>query len=98
MIAPNTLTGKPFIEMDLRTTKYFKFGERAKLSIFAEFYNLLNRSNFCNSYEEDVNVSTYNTPRAFCSGPSNAANGGVSGYSAAAVPSLHAELGLRFEF
>jgi len=98
MIAPNTLTGKPFIEMDLRTTKYFRFGERSKLSIFAEFYNLLNRANFCNSYEEDVNVSTYNTPRAFCSGPSNAANGGVSGYSAAAVPSLHTELGLRFEF
>ena len=98
MIKPNTLTGKPFIELDLRTTKYFRFGERMKLSVFAEFYNLLNRANFCNSYEEDVNVSTYNTPRAFCSGPSNAAFGGVSGYSAAAIPSLHTELGMRFEF
>ena len=97
-ISPNTLTGKPFIELDLRTTKYFKFGERDKLSIFAEFYNLLNRANFCNSYEEDASVSTYNTPRAFCSGPSNAAYYGISGYSAAAVPSLHTELGLRFEF
>jgi len=98
MIKPNTLTGKPFIEMDMRATKYFRFGDREKLSVFAEFYNLFNRANFCNSYEEDVNVSTFNTPRAFCSGPSNAAFGGVSGYSAAAVPSLHTELGMRFEF
>jgi len=96
MIKPNTLTGKPFIELDTRVTKYFKFGERDKLSIFAEFYNLFNRANFCNSYEEDVSTTTFNTPRAFCSGPSNA--GALSGYSAAAVPSLHTELGLRFEF
>ena len=96
MIKPNTLTGKPYIQMDMRASKHFKFGERAKLSVFAEFYNLFNRANFCNSYEEDVSVSTYNTPRAFCSGPSNA--GALSGYSAAAVPSLHTELGLRFEF
>jgi hypothetical protein len=96
MIQPNTLTGKPFVEMDLRTTKYFKFGDREKLSIFAEFYNLFNRANFCNSYEEDVSTSTFNTPRAFCSGPSNA--GALSGFSAAAIPSLHTELGLRFEF
>lgn len=96
MIKPNTLTGKPYIQMDMRASKHFKLGERAKLSVFAEFYNLFNRANFCNSYEEDVRVSTYNTPRAFCSGPSNA--GALSGYSAAAVPSLHTELGLRFEF
>ena len=96
MIKPSTLTGKPFVEMDLRATKYFRFGERSKLSVFAEFYNLFNRANFCNSYEEDVSTTTFNTPRAFCQGPSN--NGGLSGYSAAAVPSLHTELGMRFEF
>jgi len=98
MIKPNTLTGKPFIEMDLRASKHFRFGERSSVTVFAEFYNLFNRANFCNSYEEDVSASTFNTPRAFCSGPSNAAFGGVSGYSAAAVPSLHTELGLRFAF
>jgi len=98
MIKPNTLTGKPFVELDLRTSKYFMLGEHAKLWLYAEFYNLFNRANFCNSYEEDVTESTFNTPRAFCAGPSNAANGGVSGASAAAIPSLHTQLGLRVEF
>jgi hypothetical protein len=100
MIKPNTLTGKPYIQMDLRASKYIKFGERSKLAVFAEFYNLFNRANFCNSYEENASLGPgqFNMPRAFCSGPSNAAFGGVSGYSAAAIPSLHTELGLRFEF
>ena len=66
--------------------------------MFAEFYNLFNRANFCNSHGEEVNVAIFNTPRAFGSGPSAAAFGGVSGYSAAAIPSLHTELGMRFEF
>ena len=98
MIKPNTLTGKPFVEMDLRASKYFNIGERSKLWLYAEFYNLFNRANFCNSYEEDVSEATFNTPRAFCAGPSNAAFGGVSGASAAAIPSLHTQLGMRFEF
>jgi hypothetical protein len=38
-------------------SKYFKFGQRKRLSVFAEFYNLFNRANFCDS-EEDVNAST----------------------------------------
>lgn len=98
MIKPNTLTGKAFVELDVRTAKYFTLGERSKLWLYAEFYNLFNRSNFCNSYEEDVTAPTFNTPQGFCAGPSNAANGGVSGASAAAIPSLHTQLGLRFEF
>ena len=98
MIKPNTLTGKPFVELDLRTSKYFSLGEHAKLWLYAEFYNLFNRANFCNSYEEDATASNFNTPQAFCAGPSNAVFGGVSGSSAAAIPSLHTQLGLRFEF
>ncbi|HUK88679.1 MAG TPA: hypothetical protein VLT85_13510, partial [Terriglobales bacterium] len=60
-----------------------------------------NRANFCNSYEESVGAGlvsaggTFNTPQSFCGGPSNQ---GVSGFSSAAVPSLHTQYGLRFEF
>lgn len=96
MIKPNTLTGKPFVQMDLRASKYFKLGERARLGALVEFYNLFNRANFCDSYEEDVQATTFNTPRAFCQGPVN--NGAPSGASTATVQSLHTELGLRFEF
>lgn len=102
MIKPNTLTGKPFVEMDLRASKHFKLGERARLTALVEVYNLFNRANFCNSFEETVNatspggLSTFNTPRAFCAGPVNA--GTPQGASSAAVQSLHTEFGLRFEF
>ncbi len=97
-IKPNTLTGKPFIQMNLRTAKTVNFGERAKFSLYAEFFDLFNRANFCNSYEESAASSTFNQPVAFCAGPSNSAYSGISGYSAAAVPSLHTQLGMRFEF
>ena len=97
-IQPNTLTGKPYIEMDLRIGKSFKLGDRANLAINWEFYNLFNRANFCNSYEQDVTAGTFNTPQAYCNGPSNAANGGTSGASAAAIPSLHSQFGFRFSF
>jgi hypothetical protein len=98
MIKPNTLTGKPFIQMNLRAAKHFNITERARISLYAEFFNLFNRQNFCNSYEEDAGDPNFNTPRAFCAGPSNAVGGGVSGFTAFAVPSLHTQLGLRFEF
>ena len=100
MLKPNGLTGKPFVQMNLRTAKTFDLGERARVALYAEFYNLFNRANFCNSYEQSIAAGpdNFNQPQAFCSGPSNAAAGGVSGFSAAAVPSLHTQLGLRFEF
>lgn len=97
MMKPNTQSGKAFIQMNLRAAKVFKITERAKVSLWAEFFNLFNRANFCNSYEQDTDQG-FGQPRAFCSGPSNAAFGGVSGYTAFAVPSLHTQIGLRFEF
>ncbi len=98
MIKPNTLTGKAFIQMNLRASKRFNINERARVFVFAEFFNLFNRANFCNSYEEDATDPNFNKPQAFCAGPSNAAFGGVSGYTAFAVQSLHTQMGLRFEF
>jgi hypothetical protein len=98
MIKPNTLTGKAFIQMNLRASKRFNINERARVFVFAEFFNLFNRANFCNSYEEDATDPNFNKPQAFCAGPSNAAFGGVSGFTAFAVQSLHTQMGLRFEF
>jgi Carboxypeptidase regulatory-like domain/TonB dependent receptor len=104
MIKPNTLSGKAYIEMDLGIDKSFKLGERAKIQINWQFYNLFNRANFCNSYEESWSAGlpadggTFNTPRSYCGGPSNAAFGGVSGYGLAATKSLTSQFGFRFEF
>jgi hypothetical protein len=98
MIKPNTLTGKAFIQMNLRASKKFNINERASVAVFAEFFNLFNRANFCNSYEEDATDPHFNKPQAFCAGPSNAVFGGPSGFTAFAVPSLHTQMGMRFEF
>lgn len=99
MIKPNTLTGKAYINMDLRANKTFKLGERARMTIDWGFYNLFNRANFCNSYEESVSAgASFNTPQSFCGGPSNANFGGVSGYGLAATKSLSNEFGIRFDF
>jgi hypothetical protein len=91
MLKPNTVSGKPFVQMDLRTAKIFRIGERVNLRLYAEFYNLFNRANFCNDYSQTV-TGGFGTPLGFCSGPDN------NGYSAAAVPSLHTQWGFRFEF
>lgn len=92
MLPPNTLTGKPLIQMDLRTSKVVKLGERANMRISVEFFNLFNRANYCNDYQEDSSSADFNNPLGFCGGPSG------SGYSAAAVPSFHTQAGIRFEF
>ena len=99
MIKPNTLTGKAYIEMDLGIDKSFKLGERASVTINWQFYNLFNRANFCNSYEQSVSAGpTFNRPASYCNGPSNAAFGGISGYGAAATKSLTSQFGFRFDF
>jgi hypothetical protein len=97
MIKPNTLRGIPFVQMNLRVDKSFKFGERMNLALYWEFYDLFNRSNFCNSYEQNFQAgSSFNTPQSFCNGPANA--GTVSGYGAAATPALSSQFGFRFSF
>jgi hypothetical protein len=96
MIKPNTLRGIPFVQMNLRVDKAFNLGERAQLLLYWEFYNLFNRANFCNSYEESSAASTFNTPQSYCNGPSN--GGAVSGFSAAAIPSFSSQFGFRVNF
>lgn len=96
-IKPNTLRGIPLIQMNLRADKVFNIGERMQLYLYWEFYNLFNRSNFCNSYEESVAAgASFNTPQSYCNGPSN--GGAVSGFAAAATPSLQSQFGFRFNF
>ncbi len=97
MIKPNTLRGIPYVDMDMRIDKSFNLGERAQLYLYWEFYDLFNRSNFCNSYEQSVGAgASFNTPQSYCNGPSN--GGTVSGFSAAAVASFSSQFGFRVNF
>ena len=100
MIKPNTLRGISFVQMNLRVDKIFKFGEQMQLVLYWEFYNLFNRTNYCNSYEESVAAGpgSFNKPQAFCQGASNAAQGGITAFSNYATPSLSSQFGFRFSF
>jgi hypothetical protein len=98
-VKPNSLSGKTFVQMNMRADKQFKFGERTNLDLYWEFYNLFNRSNFCNSYENVAGTSNFGQPLAYCSGPiTSAAVGAVSGFSASAIPSFSNQFGLRISF
>lgn len=89
MVPLNSLRGGTFVELDLRTSKTFKLTERAKLQFQWEFYNLLNRNNFCRNLG---NVATAPLqlmhPQGYCGGE----------YFGTFAGPFRSQVGLRFEF
>ena len=81
--------------MDLRTAKDFHFGERMKLQLMVEMYNLFNRKNSCNNvdktfYNSDGTLSpTFGDPAGYCGG---------QGYGAPFGGPYRTQVGFRFEF
>ena len=83
----DNLRGQPFFQLDARITKNFNIGERSKLQLIFQMFDLTNRANFGNNFVGDVRQSTFGTPNAFIT-PS-----GVY------VPhSFSGEVGVRFSF
>jgi outer membrane receptor protein involved in Fe transport len=85
MQKPNSVRGMPFFQVDLRTAKVFNLGEKAKMRLMWEFYNLTNRQNFCNNYGTDI---TKQNPQGYCGGQGGPAFTGP----------FRSQYGLRFEF
>ncbi len=52
--ALDSFRGTPYIQMDLRITRPFKFSDRWEVRPFAEFFNLFNRSNPGNNYVGNI--------------------------------------------
>ncbi|MDD5543804.1 MAG: TonB-dependent receptor [Acidobacteriia bacterium] len=48
--------GAPFYQVDMRVTRRFNLGERLTADVFAEFFNLLNRSNPGNNFVTDISA------------------------------------------
>ena len=48
--------GTPFMQVDLKVSREFKFGERLTLRPFAEFFNLFNRTNPGNNFLPDISA------------------------------------------
>jgi hypothetical protein len=54
--ALDAFRGMPYIQMDLRITRPFKFGDRWEIRPFAEFFNLFNRNNPGNNYVGNISL------------------------------------------
>jgi hypothetical protein len=69
VLPPNYSLGAPIITQDMRLAKDFTFRERYKLSVFGEFFNVLNISN--------LTVSNFQLDAANASLPGYSVNNGV---------------------
>jgi len=83
----DSLRGTPFFQWDARISKAIHFGEKAKLDLIAQFFDLTNRANYGNNYSGAVRSSSFQKPQGYIT-PS-----GVT------IPhSFSAELGAQFRF
>lgn len=83
--------GAPFSQIDLRVSREFRVRENLHFRPFAEFFNLLNRSNPGNNFIPDVSalpltVNSLTNATAFCLDPSCSSNRPIRSISDLRVP------------
>jgi hypothetical protein len=62
----DSLRGDPFFQLDLRLAKNVRFGERMKLQLVAQAFNLTNRANYGNDFNSNIaSASTFGHPAGF---------------------------------
>jgi hypothetical protein len=82
------LRGDPFFQLDLRLSKNFNLGDRFKLQIVAQAFNLTNRANYGNDYNGNIgSQSTFGHPAGF-----------IAPSSTVIPRSLWSEYGVRLTF
>ena len=60
--------GIPLFYLNARVTRTFNFGERMKLGVFAELYNITDRANFGNVFQGLATAANYKQPTGFLGG------------------------------
>ncbi len=81
------MRGEDFFQLDARFGKFINFGEKAKLELFFQAFDLTNRANFGTSYGGNIRTSTFEQPTGFITA------------SGVIVPkSFAGEFGARFSF
>lgn len=60
------LRGDPFFQLDLRLAKNIRFGERWNLQLVAQAFNLTNRANYGNDFNNNIaSAATFGHPSGF---------------------------------
>ena len=81
------LRGQVFFELDAKLAKNFKFGERMNLQLVAQAFNLTNRANYGNNFDNVVQDKTFGKAVGF-----------INPTSAYLPRAFQGEFGARFTF
>ena len=82
------LRGDPFFQLDLRLAKNIKFGERLNVQIVGQAFNLTNRANYGNNYNNSIgDAASFGHPSGF-----------INPASTIIPRSLWGEFGVRLTF
>ncbi|HYV82203.1 MAG TPA: TonB-dependent receptor [Pyrinomonadaceae bacterium] len=85
----NDHRGDNFSQLNVRVSKFFKFGETKKLGLFFEAFNVFNTGNFGNQFQNVTGASDFGKPINFF---------GATGFSEPLGIPFQAQLGVRFSF
>lgn len=80
--------GDPFFQLDMRLSKTIALGEHLRVELMAQAFNLTNRANYGNDYNNDIaDPTTFGHPAGF-----------IAPASTVIPRSLWSEFGVRFSF
>ena len=85
----NSERGDSFSQLNVRVSKFFKWGENKKLGLFFEAFNVFNTGNFGNQFQNVTGTSDFGKPVNFF---------GATGFSEPIGIPFQAQLGVRFSF
>ena len=85
----NSERGDKFSQLNVRVSKFFRWGERYKLGLFFEAFNVFNTGNFGNQFQNVVDTPDFGRPVNFF---------GATGFSEPLGIPFQAQLGVRFSF
>jgi hypothetical protein len=88
-LPPNTMKGDNFSQLNVRVSKFFNFGEKKKLGLFFEAFNVFNTGNFGREYQNVTGEVDFGKPINFF---------GATGFSEPLGIPFQAQLGARFTF
>jgi hypothetical protein len=90
----DSFRGDPFFQLDTRVSKIIKPGERSRLELLTQLFNLTNRANFGNNFDGNVNDFSANRTKNTFMQPI-----GYINPSSMVIPrAFSAEFGFRFSF
>ncbi len=85
----NDHRGDSFSQLNVRVSKFFKWGENKRLGLFFEAFNVFNTGNFGNQFQNTTGEPDFGKPVNFF---------GATGFSEPLGIPFQAQLGVRFSF